>query len=60
MDIDFANEKHVFLVIYLDDLTMFSKDDEDHLHHLRIVFSEMQKNWHLIQLKEELIHHGRR
>jgi len=38
MDIAFANEKDVFLVIYLDDLTVFSKSDEDHLHHLRIVF----------------------
>lgn len=35
----FANEKDVFLVIYLDDLTVFSKYNEDHLHHLRIFFS---------------------
>lgn len=40
MDIDFANEKDVFLVIYLDDLTVFSKSDEDHLHQLRIVFQK--------------------
>ena len=40
MDITFENEKDVFLVIYLDDLTVFSKSDEDHLHHLRIVFQK--------------------
>jgi len=38
MDIDFTNEKDIFLVIYLDDLTFFSKSYEEHLHHLRIVF----------------------
>jgi len=43
MDIAFSNEKDVFLVIYLDDLTMFSKFDEDHLHHLRIVFQKCRK-----------------
>lgn len=35
MEIAFANEKDVFLVIYLDDLTFFSKSVEDHLHYLK-------------------------
>ena len=43
MDITFANEKDVFLVIYLDDLTIFYKFDEEHLHHLRIVFQRCRK-----------------
>ena len=43
MDIAFANEKNVFLVTYLDDLTIFSKSNEDHLHHLRIVFQKCRK-----------------
>ena len=43
MDIAFANEKYVFLVIYLDGLTTFSKSDGDHLHHLRIVFQKCRK-----------------
>lgn len=43
MDIDFTNEKDVFLVIYLDDLKEFSKSDEDHLHHSRIVFQKCRK-----------------
>lgn len=38
MDIAFAKEIHDFLVIYLDDLTAFSKSDQEHLEHLRQVF----------------------
>jgi len=43
MFIAFSNEKDVFLVIYQNDLTTFSKSDEDHLHHLRIVFQKRIK-----------------
>ena len=35
MDIAFAKEIHDFLVIYLDDITLFSKIDNEHLDHLR-------------------------
>jgi hypothetical protein len=38
MDIAFAKEIHDFLVIYLDDLTPFSKSDQEHLKHLRQIF----------------------
>lgn len=38
MDIAFSKEIHDFLVIYLDDLTAFSKSDQEHLEHLRQVF----------------------
>jgi len=38
MDIAFANEKDVFLVVYLDDLIVFLGSDDEHLHHLRIMF----------------------
>jgi len=31
------------MVIYLDDLTIFSKYDEKNLHHLRIVFQRCRK-----------------
>ena len=31
MDIAFENEKDVFLAVYLDDLTVFSNSDEEHL-----------------------------
>ena len=34
MDIAFSEEKDKFVVIYLDDITVFSKTDEKHLQHL--------------------------
>ena len=37
MDIVFL-EKVRFVVIYLDDITVFSKNDQDHLQHLKRVF----------------------
>eukprot|EP00253_Pinus_taeda_P021677 PITA_21677 len=37
-DIAFAKEIHDFLVVYLDDITIFSKSDQEHLKHLRQVF----------------------
>eukprot|EP00253_Pinus_taeda_P019801 PITA_19801 len=43
MDITFANENDVFLVVYLDDLTVFSNLDEEHLYHLKIVFQHCRK-----------------
>jgi len=38
MDIDFSKEIHDFLVIYLDDITVFSKTYNEHLDHLKRVF----------------------
>lgn len=43
MDIDFTKEIHDFLVIYLNDLTPFSKSDQEHLKHLRQVFLTCRK-----------------
>ena len=43
MDIAFVKEIHDFLVIYLDDLTVFSKLDKQHLDHLRQVFLKCRK-----------------
>ena len=43
MDIAFAKEIHDFLVIYLDDITVFSKPDNQHLDHLRQVFIKWRK-----------------
>eukprot|EP00253_Pinus_taeda_P011725 PITA_11725 len=43
MDMDFANEKDVFLVVYLDDLTVFSNSDEEHLYHMKVVFQRCKK-----------------
>ena len=36
-NIAFSEEKDRFVVIYLDHIVTFSKNDQDHLHHLRRV-----------------------
>ena len=43
MDIAFSKGIHDFLVIYLDDITVFSKSDNQHLDHLRQVFIKCRK-----------------
>ena len=43
MDIAFAGERDRFVVIYLDDITIFSKSDEDHLVHLKQIFNKCRK-----------------
>ena len=49
MGISFADEKDRFIVICLDDITMFSKTDEDHLFHLKIVFEKRRKFWYFLK-----------
>ena len=43
MDIELAKEIHEFFVIYLYDITVFSKTDNEHLDHLRQVFLKCRK-----------------
>ena len=43
MDMAFTNEKDVFLVVYLDDLTFFSNSDEEHMYHLKTIFQKCRK-----------------
>jgi len=43
MDIAFISERDKFVVIYLDDLTVFSKSDEDHLIHLKQTFEKCHR-----------------
>lgn len=43
MDIDFAKEIHDFLVVYQDDVTIFSRSNNEHLDHLRRVFIKCRK-----------------
>jgi hypothetical protein len=43
MDIAFVGERDKFVVIYLDDLTVFSKSDEDHIIHLKRTFEKCRK-----------------
>jgi hypothetical protein len=40
MDITFVSERDKFVVIYLDDLAIFSKSNEDHLIHLKQNFQK--------------------
>ena len=35
MDIAFVGEKDKFVVIYLDDIAVFSQSDDEHLKHLK-------------------------
>ena len=43
MDIIFIGEKDKFVVIYLDDIIVFSRSDEEHLCHLRQVFLKCRR-----------------
>jgi hypothetical protein len=43
MDIAFIEEKDQFVLIYLDDITVFSRSDKEHCCHLRKFFSKCQK-----------------
>jgi hypothetical protein len=43
MDIAFIGEKEKFVVIYLDDITVFSRSDKEHYHHLKKVFLKCRK-----------------
>jgi hypothetical protein len=41
--IDFVGERDKFVVIYLDDLTVFSNSNVEHLKHLRQTFDKCRK-----------------
>ena len=43
MDIAFVGEREKFMVIYLDDITVFSDLDENHLKHIEQTFSKCRK-----------------
>jgi hypothetical protein len=43
MDIDFIGERDQFVVIYLDDITVFSRYDKKHCCHLRKVFLKCRR-----------------
>jgi hypothetical protein len=43
MDISFSKEKNKFIVIYLDDITIYSNSDSEHLQHLKQVFEKCRK-----------------
>ena len=43
MDIAISGRKDRFVVIFLDDITIYSKGDQDHLKHLKQVFKKCRK-----------------
>jgi hypothetical protein len=43
IDITFVDKKDKFIVMYLDDLTVFSNSDAEHLLHLRQTFKKCRK-----------------
>ena len=43
MDIAFADEKDKFVVIYMDDITMYSRWSKDHIRHLERVFIKCRR-----------------
>ena len=43
MDIAFVGEKENFVFIFLDDITIFSKSDDEHLNHLKQTFLKCRK-----------------
>ena len=43
MEIAFAEEKYKFVVVYMDDITMYSRYDGDHTKHLEKVFLKCRK-----------------
>ena len=43
MDIYFVEEKEKFVVIYMDDITVYSRWSKDHIRHLERVFIKCKK-----------------
>jgi hypothetical protein len=43
MDISFAGDKDIFIVVYLDDMTVYSKSNDQHLKHLKWVFLKSRR-----------------
>ena len=55
MDIAFIGEKDKFVVIYLDDITVFSKTDKEHCCHLKRVFLKCRRYGLSLNPKKSLI-----
>ena len=43
MDISFAEEKDKFKVVYIDDITVYSRSNREHIRHLEKVFLKCKK-----------------
>jgi hypothetical protein len=54
LDISFIGEKDKFVVIYLDEITMFSKSDKEHYHHFKKVFLKCKNFGLSLNIKKSL------
>lgn len=52
MDIDLVDEQDKFVVVYLDDITVFSKTDEEHMLHLKLIFEKCRRYGLSLNLKK--------
>ena len=52
MDITFVGEKDKFVIIYLDDITIFSSSHKDHLQHFKKVFLKCRQFGILVNPKK--------
>lgn len=43
MDIDFVGEQDKFVVVYFDDITIFSKTHEEHILNLKLTFEKCKR-----------------
>ena len=65
MDIDFVGEKENFVVIYLDDIVVFCKSNDEHLKHIKQTFLKCRqfglslnpKKYHFDITKGKLLGH---
>lgn len=54
MDISFVGENNKFIVVYLDDITIFSWSYDEHLKHLKETFQKCKNNGLSLNPKKSL------
>ena len=60
MDIAFVEEINKFVVIYLDDITVYSRNENEHVSHLRKIFLKCRKYGISLNPKKfKIFHDGR-
>jgi hypothetical protein len=55
MDIAFIGERNQFVVIYMDDITIFSRSDKEHFCHLRKAFLKCRRFGLSLNPKKSLV-----
>jgi hypothetical protein len=52
MDIDFVGEKDIFVVVYLDDIIVFSGSYEEHFKHLKQIGLSLNPKKYFLFMEE--------